>query len=239
MKKVKILALVSAVVLATLLYIFLSALRSSSETETVTVLTAAADIPANIPITANMLQQTELPKEAVLSNAISASSEVVGTVSRTEIYQGEQILSSKLVAVGEGDNETLAYTIEPGMRAITIAVDATSGLSNMIAPGNHVDIIGDFLTEKTDTNSKTQKQSYTVMVLENIEVLAVDNILSKDQQQDSETAAYQTITLQVTPEQAMKLSMAQFEGELRAILRSPLDETDKGLRSITLDDILH
>lgn len=239
MKKVKILALVSAVVLATLLYIFLSALRSSSETETVTVLTAAADIPANIPITANMLQQTELPKEAVLSDAISVSSEVVGTVSRTEIYRGEQILSSKLVAVGEGDNETLAYTIEPGMRAITIAVDATSGLSNMIAPGNHVDIIGDFLTEKTDTNSKTQKQSYTVMVLENIEVLAVDNILSKDRQQDSETAAYQTITLQVTPEQAMKLSMAQFEGELRAILRSPLDETDKGLRSITLDDILH
>lgn len=239
MKKVKILALVSAVVLAILLYIFLSALRNSSETETVTVLTAAADIPANIPITANMLQQTELPKEAVLSNAISVSSEVVGTVSRTEIYQGEQILSSKLVAVGEGDNETLAYTIEPGMRAITIAVDATSGLSNMIAPGNHVDIIGDFLTEKTDTNSKTQKQSYTVMVLENIEVLAVDNILSKDKQQDSETAAYQTITLQVTPEQAMKLSMAQFEGELRAILRSPLDETDNGLRSITLDDILH
>jgi len=239
LKKVKILALVSAVVLAILLYIFLSALRNSSETETVTVLTAAADIPANIPITANMLQQTELPKEAVLSNAISVSSEVVGTVSRTEIYQGEQILSSKLVAVGEGDNETLAYTIEPGMRAITIAVDATSGLSNMIAPGNHVDIIGDFLTEKTDTNSKTQKQSYTVMVLENIEVLAVDNILSKDKQQDSETAAYQTITLQVTPEQAMKLSMAQFEGELRAILRSPLDETDNGLRSITLDDILH
>lgn len=236
MKKVKLLALVSAVVLATLLYVFLSALRSPAETETVTVLTAAADIPANTSITANMLRQTELPKEAALSNAISASSEVIGTVSRTEIYQGEQILSSKLIAVGKGNNETLAYTIEPGMRAITIAVDATSGLSNMIVPGNRVDIIGEFLTEKTAIN---EKQSYTVMVLENIEVLAVDNVLSKEQQQDSKTAAYATITLQVTPEQAMKLSMAQFEGELRAILRSPLDETDNDLPNLTLDDILH
>lgn len=199
MKKVKLLALVSAVVLATLLYVFLSALRSPAETETVTVLTAA-DIPANTSITANMLRQTELPKEAALPNAISASSEVIGTVSRTEIYQGEQILSSKLIAVGKGNNETLAYTIEPGMRAITIVVDATSGLSNMIVPGNRVDIIGEFLTEKTAIN---EKQSYkrAILLMKEKSALIIEK-LTAIRELDEEKSRNMLLGLTGSPEKA-------------------------------------
>ena len=77
-----------------------------------------------------------------------------------------------------------------------------------------------------------------MMILENISVLAVDNVLSQDGKLNSNPPTYTTITLQVTPDQAMKLNMAQFEGQLRAILRSPLDDKVINPKALTLDDIL-
>lgn len=244
MKKVKFLAFISAVATALLLYIFLNSLGRDKDTDKLMVFTAALDIPANTPISAEMLTMTELPVEAVVAGAISDSTKAIGKVCESKIFTGEQLLSSKLISAGDSASKTLAYAIKPGYRAITIAVDVTTGLSNMIIPGNHVDLIGDFLiqnkpaTDTTAASTSADKISYTTMVLENITVLAVDNVLSEDGKLGSETPEYATLTLQVTPNQAMELSMAQFEGQIRVILRSPLDEKKTNLPSITLDKIV-
>ena len=244
MKKVKFLAFISAVATALLLYIFLNSLGRDKDTDKLMVFTAALDIPANTPISAEMLSMTELPVEAVVAGAISDSAKAIGKVCESKIFTGEQLLSSKLISAGDSASKTLAYAIKPGYRAITIAVDVTTGLSNMIIPGNHVDLIGDFLiqnkpaTDTTVASTSADKISYTTMVLENITVLAVDNVLSEDGKLGSETPEYATLTLQVTPNQAMELSMAQFEGQIRVILRSPLDEKKTSLPSITLDKIV-
>jgi pilus assembly protein CpaB len=148
------------------------------------------------------------------------------------------MLSSKLSSAGDSDSKTLAYAIEPGMRAITIPADETSGIAYMITPGDHVDIIGYFLTEKNAEEGGTEKISYTTLLLENITVLAFDNVYSDAGKANSETPAYTTMTLQVTPQQAMKLSMAQSEGVIRTVLRSPVDEDEVGLPKITLNNIL-
>ncbi len=239
MKKVRILAIISAAVTGLLLFVFLSSLNRPTYTETMTVFVAALNIQADTPITAAMIQMTELPLGAVVSGAITDQSKIIGKVSNAEIFAGEQIIGAKLVKTGESGNETLAYAIKPGMRAITIAVDETSGLAYMIAPGNRVDIIGEFLiTESNDTADSSAKVSHTTMILENINVLAVDNVLSKDGKISSDTPVYTTMTLEVTPKQAMELSEAQFEGQLRAILRSPIDTDETKQPSITLDDVM-
>lgn len=243
MKKIKLLALISAAITTVLLYGFLHALGQTKEAVTVRVVTAAVDIPANTQIKAEMLRATDLPEQAVLSDTLTDLTAVVGKVTRERVYQGEQLLRAKLLTAGDTTDDTLAYAVAPNMRAITIGVDATSGLSNMISQGNHVDIIGYFLKESASSaaSGSTQKTSVTSMVLENIKVLATDASLSKESSGDGEStapSAYQTITLEVTPEQAMKLSMAQSEGTLRAILRSPLDEKKKNLPNITLDNVL-
>ncbi|MPM05761.1 hypothetical protein SDC9_52056 [bioreactor metagenome] len=236
-KKVKILAIISAVVTALLLFIFLNSLKNSSNIARTRVIVAVTDIPANTSITAEMIKQTELPTEAVVAGTLSDASLVIGKIAEAEIFAGEQLLSSKLISAGSSDSKTLAYAIEPGMRAITIAVDETAGLSYMITPGNHVDIIAEFLDENNSAAGAV-KTSYTTMVLQNIIVLAVDNILSEDGKLLSETPQYTAVTLQVTPQQAMELSMAQFEGELRLILRSPVDEESTNIPSLTLNNIM-
>ena len=240
MKKVKVLAIVSALGTAMLLYLFLSSLSQPASIETTIVIVAVTDIPENTPITDAMIKTSELPTEAVVAGAITDKSEIIGKVSNTVIFSGEQLLSAKLISTGESDGETLAYAIEPGMRAISIDVDESSGLAYMIVPGNKVDIIAEFVTTilSTADGSISDKKTYTTMILENITVLAVNNVFSKEGIADTDTPVYTTITLQVSPEQAMELSTAQFDAQLRVILRSPVDDKITHQPSLTLGDVM-
>lgn len=233
MKKVKILAIVSAVITALLLFVYLNSLNKTEEPDRSSVVVAASEIPADTVITSDMITQAQIPSEAVLADAITDPSQILGRFSKATIYPGEQMLKSKLVLAGESLDDTLAYAIEPGMRAITISVDQISGLSYMITPGNHLDIIGYFLQE-----IDSQKTSRVMTVLENITVLAVDDVLTESGKRNSENSQYVSITLEVTPKQALELSMAAAEGQLTAILRSPVDEDLTNLPGITLENIL-
>lgn len=231
MKKVKILALLSAIVTALLLFVFLSSLIKFGGTDTTQIVTAAQDIPANTLITQEMLANTDIPADAVLPGAITKMSDVVGKALKSDIYVGEQIISAKIIVPGETGDGTLSYAIEPGMRAITIGVEATSGVAGMLRPSDRIDIIGEFSVANT---------VYTDLVAEYVNILAVDNVLSETgKTSDGTTVAYSTITLEVTPAQAMEISMAAYSGSLRAVLRSPLDEVLNNYKSITLVNVLN
>jgi pilus assembly protein CpaB len=230
-KKVKILALLSAIVTALLLFVFLSSLIKLGGTDTSNIVTAAQDIPANTLITEEMLANTEVPTDAVLPGAITKISDVVGKAMKTDIYSGEQIISAKMIVPGETGDGALSYAIEPGMRAITIAVDATSGVAGMLRPADRIDLVGEF---------DSAGIIYTDLVAEYVHILAVDSVLdSSGKAGDGTTPAYSTITLEVTPTQAMEISNAVYSGTLRAVLRSPLDEVLTNYKSITLLNVLN
>jgi pilus assembly protein CpaB len=235
-KKIKMLALIAAVATALLLYIFLNSLNQPAEITKRSVIVAASDIPANKAITAAMIKTVELPAEAVVSGAVTDKAEVIGKIAVSDIFTDEQLLKSKLVSAGGSGNKTLAFAIEPGMRAMTISVDETSGIANMIVPGNHVDIIAEFITSKIEGDGNVSKVSYTTMILQNIQVLAIDSVLSENGKSDK--AAYKTLTLELTPRQAMELSEAQLEGQLRAILRSAIDSEESEQPSVRLSEIM-
>lgn len=202
------------------------------------VIVAAQDILPNVTITEEMIAVTEIPEEATHVQSVKNKEDIVGKVSTSLIMSGEQILLSKLVTPGESTPDgTLAYAIEPGMRAITIYVSNITGLSNMIVPNNHVDIIGQYAVKVMQPNGEEKDIDYAVMLLENVKVLAVDGNKTEQEKSASETA-YTSITLQVTPLQAMETSMSEFKGELRAILRSPLDEGTTLLPALTIDKIV-
>lgn len=202
------------------------------------VIVAAQDILPNVTITEEMIAVTEIPEEATHVQSVKNKEDIVGKVSTSLIMSGEQILLSKLVTPGESTPDgTLAYAIEPGMRAITIYVSSITGLSNMIVPNNHVDIIGQYAVKVMQPNGEEKDIDYAVMLLENVKVLAVDGNKTEQEKSASETA-YTSITLQVTPLQAMETSMSEFKGELRAILRSPLDEGTTSLPALTIDKIV-
>lgn len=230
-KKVKILALLSAIVTALLLFVFLSSLIKFGGSDTSKIITAAQDIPANTLITQEMVKSTDVPTDAVLPGAITKISDVVGKAMKSDVYVGEQIISAKMIVPGETGDGALSYAIEPGMRAITIAVDATTGVAGMLRPSDRIDLVGEYDIAGT---------VYTDLVAEYLNILAVDNVLSETgKAADGTTPAYSTITLEVTPQQAMEISMAVYSGTMRAVLRSPLDETLNNYKSVTLVNVVN
>lgn len=219
MKRVKLIALLAAVVTALLIFVYLGAGGGSASEADVSVVVAAVNIPANSKITQEMVATVEMPESVKIGGAITENSQVVGRMATEKIYAGEQIISQKLVAAGAENNDTLAYSIQPGMRAISLAVTDTTGVAGMIRPYDHVDIIADF-----EDPVETMPGVFTTMVVENVTVLAVDSTMDKAGNLElKDGVIYTTITLQVTPQQAMQLSMTEYMGHLRAILRSPLD----------------
>lgn len=238
MKKIKILAVISAVAVSLLLYLFLNSLDKPTEIAKVSVITAASDIPANTLISFEMVKLKEISSEAAIPRAVTDLSDVVGKVSQEKIYMGQQIVSSQLIAAGKSSKGTLAYALSPGMRAITVSVSVTSGVGNMISPGNHIDIIALSVFEEVleeDGGMSPETDSFAVLCFENITVLAVDNVLSAE---GKPGASYATLTLQVTPEQALELSVLDYELEFRATLRSPLDEEILDLPAVSLGDVI-
>lgn len=237
MKKVKIIALILAVITAVLLYNFLKTISEpvAVEISKTEVIVAAVDISPNVTITQEMIKFSEIPDEAVHAQAVRDVNEVIGKVSSSDIMTGEQVLSSKLIIPGEG-NGTLAYKITPGMRAITIAVNNINGLSNMIIPDNMVDIIGQYELEVTNGTEK-KNIDYTTMLLENVKVLAVDDNMTEQAKNESEEM-YVSLTVEVTPLQAMEVNMTETKGTLTAILRSPLDEGTTSLPALTIDKVV-
>lgn len=222
MKKVKIFALIAAIVTATLLFIFLNSLSHRGEVEKTGVYVAVQNIPADTLIDQTMIKLSRLPNEAVITESISEASLVIGKVAKSEIFTGEQILQSKLITAGNADEAELSYVIQPGMRAITIAVDGVTSVGYMITPGNHVDLIAQY-----NENNVAE----TKLLVENVTVLAIDSSLSKKDELVDKDTTYSTMTLQVTPQQTMDISYYEFTGELCAVLRSPLDDKKASIRS--------
>jgi len=229
MKRTRLIALVAAIIAGLALYRFLGVVSQPQAAPTTPVVVAAVDIPENTAVTAEMLEIKKIPTEAVLSDAVLDTKQAVGMVMSSAVYQGEQILSDRLVAVGteNTDSNTLAYVVQPGMRAVTVAVDAQTGLVTMLKPGNRVDVVVNYAVPGAGGIEAVPEAR---ILMQNIEVLALDSTLSRAGITSEE--GYSSVTLMVTPDQAVQISYAESNCSLQLILRSPLDR-DTASASVT------
>ena len=150
MKKLKLAALLAAVIVGLGLYRFLQELKTPQEVPHTTVVVAAVDIPENTQITEEMVTLRSISNDSLLTNYILEMESVIGMVMTSDVYAGEQIVRDRLIRLGESDSDqrSLAYTVEPGMRAVTIFIDKDSGLENFLKPGNRVDVLASYAREE-------------------------------------------------------------------------------------------
>ena len=227
MKKLKLAALFAAVIVGLGLYQFLQEIQEPQEAPHTTVVVAAVDIPENTRITEEMVTLKSISNDSLLDHHMLDTNSVIGMVMTGDVYAGEQIIRDRLVLVGEADSErtTLAYTVNPGMRAITIFVDQDTGLVNFLKPGNRVDVLANYSHEETRPvlNRETELEWVQVptsqLLAQNILILAVGTATGKTGADE-----YTTVTLEVTPQDAMYIDAVDVWGTLRLLLRSPLDD---------------
>ncbi|QOR38324.1 Flp pilus assembly protein CpaB [Billgrantia diversa] len=179
------------------------------------VVVAALQIPFGTTVQASDLKVLRLPPDSVPPGSFNEIEGVVGRVSNQVIYAGE-ILHEGRVAEHLGGS-ALAALLDPGMRAMSVRVDDVVGVAGFLLPGNRVDVVSSKRNGSRDSfESKT--------VLQNLKVLAVDQIAS--QERDGPVIV-RAVTLEVAPSQAETLVKATQEGKVQLTLRNPLDPEEK------------
>lgn len=191
-----------------------------------------------------MVTIKDMPNDAVLPGCITNIKDVIGKASKSGIISDEQILSSRLVDVGKDTStDTLAFRLTPGMRAVTVDVSESEGVAGMLRPGNTVDLLASYAitqTTNTDAEQKEEEVQLTKIIAENVQILAVNQSMSKDgiKSDDGKTTqAYSTVTLQVSPDDALNIIWVKKNGSLTFVLRSPLDSQDVTTDSVNKDSI--
>jgi pilus assembly protein CpaB len=127
----------------------------------------------------------------------------------------EPVLAVKVTDPGEiaGITSLLA----PGMRAFTIKVDVSTGVSGFLRPGDFVDVYwsGSISTDRE------RSQGVTQLIKAGLELIAVDQT-SDGNRNGAEVA--RTVTVQVSPQDVAALAQAQSSGNLSLSLRGNGDE---------------
>lgn len=173
----------------------------------------------------------EWPTESVPQGTFASIDALLGTgAQRTErvvlrsIEAGEPILSSKIS--GSGGRASLSAIIGENMRAMTIRVNDVNGVAGFVLPGDRVDVL---LTRK-----ERDKSPVTAILLQNVKVLGVDQIANENK--DKPVVA-RTVTVEVTPEQAQKLTLASSVGSLSLALRNQVNVAAAKVGVVTLSDL--
>jgi pilus assembly protein CpaB len=135
----------------------------------------------------------------------------------------EPVLRSKT-----GERGSLSSLLQEGKRAVTVRVDDVRGVAGFILPGDFVDVV--LIAE----DSAARRENYSEILLQNLKVLAVDQLASERQEQPTVPKA---VTLEVTPEQAQKILLATNIGRLSLTLRRLTDINLADSRRVTEKDL--
>ncbi|MHA1598565.1 MAG: Flp pilus assembly protein CpaB [Alphaproteobacteria bacterium] len=155
-------------------------------------------------------------------------------VVRNALTPGQPITDA--LVVHPGDRGFLAAVLEIGNRAVSVPVNATSGISGFIFPGDRVDLIltSRFNTKGSDGESLARYVSKTLLT--GIRVLAIDQ---KTESKNGEVNPAKTVTLEVTPKQAEKVAVGMAIGNLslslQSLARNDTDEITDAPSGGTLD----
>ena len=138
-----------------------------------------------------------------------------GHIVRSAMHAGEPVTLDRVPAAGA--RGALALVTRPGMRAVSIALTPTTGVSGLIMPGDHVDVVLTYvLPRPTDSASSIDRRAATT-ILNDLRVLAIDQRLTATPNDGKEI---RNASLEVSPKQSETLALAADLGKLSLSLRS-------------------
>jgi pilus assembly protein CpaB len=178
------------------------------------VIIAVGDISPGTALSGQEVKVVTWPQEVIPPKSASSIREVEGRVVKMPISQGNPVLSTMLAP--QGTAAGLSGILDDGKRALTVKVDEVAGVAGFIHPGDHVDVLVDLpIKEISEHFSKT--------ILHNVSVLSTGQIW--EQKGDNKPMVVNTVTLELTPEEAEVLNLASNEGKIRLALRNRNNKT--------------
>jgi pilus assembly protein CpaB len=195
--------------------------------ETVDVLVAARALKYGEKLGKDAVRRVAFPRDALPEGVFTEVEALFPEDARDprevlrSMVKGEAILASRVTDPGQPAG--IGARLADGMRAFAIEVDAKSGVSGFLRPGDRVDVYwtgdigrGNMRTEGNSTGSVTK------LIEPRMSLVAVDQSADLDRE---EARIARTVTVAATPQQVAALAQAQSTGRLSLSLVGALDET--------------
>lgn len=190
------------------------------------LLTVRGSLPPGHILQPGDLAEVRWPVGNPPAGAIAAGSPeakaLAGAVTRRSFAAGELLVRGSVISPGE--RGFLAAIVSPGHRAIALSVEAETSAGGLIWPGDRVDII--LTQEIREDGVPLAQQVVSETILENVRILSTDQKLGSATD-SAETVEGKveprrvptTVTVEVTPEQAERVTVGGTLGRLHLTLR--------------------
>ncbi len=195
---------------------------------TVTVLVAKQKISAWAPIKnpEELFVEKDVPEGTFSPKCITDFKDLKNQALKAPINEDMPVTKDDLLSE---QTAGLVAMLPKGERAVAIRVTPESLAGGFVLPGSKVDIV--FTMKRGDGDSKAQ------IIMQDMMVLAVDMKNTRDDGENSMLG--NTVTLAAKPEDSERLSLAAQLGDLRLLLRSPLDTEKPNYKAVSMTDIPH
>ena len=190
-----------------------------------TVVVATVPLGFGAQITADNIAAVPWASTTLPDGAFSTVQELVKDGRRivlTPLVRNEPIVRAKVTEPGQ--RGSLSTLIEEGKRAVTVAVDDVRGVAGFIFPGDFVDVA------LTRSDNRAGIENSAEVILDHVKVLAVDQLAGDRQERPTVAKA---VTLELNPDQALKVLLATNVGKLSLILRQAAEEEAGVSRRVT------
>lgn len=200
------------------------------------ILVAKETIPVGKFVSLDDLSWQAWPADAQVENFIDQEKEpealekMVGAVARYDLVKGEPVTKAKLVHPGTAGFMSVMLT--PGMRAVSVEIEAEIAAGGFIMPNDRVDVI---VTREVESNNNTNQSAMqgirSDLILANIRVLAIDTLYGAPPTEGEETPGTgqgaaiigSRATLELAERDATLLNTARKAGDISLTLRSIAD----------------
>ncbi|MCX5592003.1 Flp pilus assembly protein CpaB [Alcaligenes endophyticus] len=189
-----------------------ASIRAAHQVVTASRVVVGQAMQAGMRLQADHLAVRDFPLDLLPSESVSPDdySQVVGLRLRRSLQAGDLLLPAYL---HEHDDIAFSQQLLPGRRAMTIPVDDINSVSGLIQSGDLIDIYVSF---------DEQDRRVTAPLLQSVLVRATGKQISPEKEFEA-SQNYRTLTLDLAPDEALRLVAARQNGRITALLRNPGD----------------
>jgi len=167
------------------------------------VVVSVQAIEENTVITEEMVTLSVRPVTSVHASSLGSLEDVVGKLTTTRIEADEILLPARVQSQQEV-SDMISKKITPGQRGVSIFVNLAQSVTNLIEAEDFVDIIFTKAETPTTEGSTTKPDVKSSILYSKVRVLAIgQKMIVRDE--NDEPVEYVTVTLEMSPEDTVKL----------------------------------
>lgn len=196
---------------------------------TVVLIAPTSRVPKGTKLTGAYLREVHWPRDQVPEGAVRSIQDVESMYANAALPANQPILRSSIAV--NPPSFGIGELLPAGHRAVTIEVDAISGVEGWATPGAHVDVFLTYFDQKEGVHK-------TRVAVEDAVVLSYGGEAKKTDQFDNleKTTIASTVTLAVPFEDSLKIQTAKAIGQITLVLRGSNDLGSQGRGEFSAKD---